>query len=179
MTLRWMYDASNPHFKRPPLYAVGGYVGGDTPYVWTVPDWNDSGASKRNPIFTASNRADTTHAAVVDGMAFRGRLLALGVPYGVTVSVDIETAIYDNYLDELNEEMSAWKLMTYGSVSTLVQNMKTSGGWWGAHWTDNVETAVAAIQSGEFVALQWASATMLNKPYDLSVISDAVPLWTP
>lgn len=179
MTLRWMYDASDPHFKRPPLYAVGGYVGGDTPYVWTRQDWNDSGSSLRNPIFTASNRADTVSAAESDGQAFRDALARLGVPHGVTVSVDIETAIYDNYLDELNEQMAGYRLMTYGSVSTLVQNMKTSGGWWGAQWTDNIETGIAAIESGQFKALQWASATMLNKPYDLSVISSLIPLWKP
>lgn len=177
--VRWMYDASNPDFIRPHLYAVAGYVGGDTPHVWTRQEWAASGASKRLPIFTASNRADSVIAAVEDGSAFRYALISLGVPQHVTVAVDIETRVYDNYLDELNEQMADWRLMTYGSVSTLVQNMTTTGGWWGAQWTDDVLAGVKAVESGKFNALQWADDIMLGKPYDLSVIRDDIPLWAP
>jgi hypothetical protein len=156
---------------------VAGYIGGDTPHVWTKAEWDAQVSLFRLPIFTASNRNDDNASAINDGAAIRHTLATMAVPAGVTVAVDIETRIYQNYLDELNEQLPMYKLMTYGSVSTLVQNIKTSGGWWGAHWTDDIETGVQAIESREFNAMQWADSTMLQRPYDLSTISSAVPLW--
>lgn len=177
MTLRWMYDASRPPVIPPRLYCVAGYIGGNTPHVWTLEEWRSQPSPYRMPIFTASDREDSNTAAMIDAATISSQLVALGVPPGKTVTVDIETRVYVNYLDELNERITNWLLMAYGSLSTLVQNIKPRGGWWGAHWTDNINTAIQAVESHEFLALQWADDVMLNKPYDLSVISSAVPLW--
>lgn len=177
--IRWMYDASDPNFIRPQLYAVAGYIGGDTPHVWTQAEWRMSGNALRLPIFTASNREDNNAAAITDGATIRQLLAELGVPHGKTVAVDIETRVYSDYLDELNEQLLDYKLMPYGSISALVQNPPCSGGRWGADWTDDILTGVRAVESGLYNALQWADDIMLHKPYDLSVIRSDVPLWTP
>lgn len=177
MELRWLYDESVPSYPAPELYAANVYVGGDTPHVWTA----EERASRRSPFmlpnFAASNREDTAAAAHMDAGTIHAILTFLGVPHGVTYALDIETRVYGEYLRTLNGELDEWLLMKYGSVSTILQNPRTSGGTWGAHWTDNIETAIQGIESGEFHALQWANATQLGRPYDLSVISSDVPLW--
>lgn len=177
VTLRWMYDASVPPANPPRLYCVAGYIGGNTPHVWTLEEWRNMPSPYGMPIFTASDREDSNAAAIIDAATISAQLVALGVAPDKTVVVDIETRVYDNYLDELNERLTNWRLMAYGSVSTLVGNIKPRGGWWGAHWTDNIETGIDAVESGEFLAMQWADDVMLGKPYDLSVISSTVPLW--
>lgn len=177
MELRWMADASTPPFPAPKLYAIAGYIGGNTPYTWTLDDWADQIAYSRLPIFTASDREDDAAAAMLDAGTIRNLLNRLRVPAGKTFALDIEDREYTVYLRNLNSELSEWKLMKYGQVSTIMHNPPTSGGTWGAHWTDNIETAIQGIESGEFHALQWANATQLKRPYDLSVISSDVPLW--
>lgn len=177
MTLRWMYDASVPPVPAPLLYAAGGYIGGDTPHVWTEAEWDAQPAAFRLPIFTASNREDIACAAGEDAWEIRNLLAALGVGESFTVAVDIETRVYSVYLQALNTYLWPRPLMVYGSLSTLLRNPLTSGGRWAADWTGNIDIAVDDIGLDHIDAFQWASAGQLGKPYDLSAISSAVPLW--
>jgi hypothetical protein len=177
MTLRWMYDASEPPTEPPHWHVAAGYIGGDTPHVWTEAEWNAQWSPFRLPIFSASNREDTPAAAGTDAWAFWAALESLKVPHGVTVAVDIETAVYKTYLSALDEFLNPWRLMAYGSLSTLLQNPKPSGNFWAGDWTDNILTGTEVVGESGIVCVQWANATMLNKPYDASVIEGDVTLW--
>jgi hypothetical protein len=177
MALRWMYDASVPPPGPPGLYACGGYIGGDTPHVWTPAEWASQPASFRLPIFTASNREDNACAAGEDAWEIRAALAALGVAEHCTVAVDIETRVYSTYLRALNIYLAPRPLMTYGSLSTLLRNPVTSGGRWAADWTGDVDTAQDEIGLSEIHAFQWANSQQSGRPWDLSLIDQAVPLW--
>lgn len=178
MTLRWMYDASTPPASPPHWHVAAGYIGGDTPHVWTKAEWLAQPAPELLPIFTASNRADSAAAAVTDNGAIHAALEALGVPYGATVVVDIETRVYTAYLEELNELLlHQWPLMVYGSLSTVVHNPLTSGGRWAADWTDLVSTGIELVGTDGIKAAQIADDRMLGRPWDWSLIDSSVPLW--
>lgn len=177
MTLRWMADASVPPASRPRLYAIAGYIGGDTPEVWTHYDWAGQPAPFRLPIFTAANREDIACAAGEDAWEIMAALSALGVPTRFTVAVDIETRIYGTYLQALSAYLAPRPLLTYGSLSTLLHCPPTSGGRWAAKWGQGITPAVESIGQHDIRAFQWADAEMLGRDYDLSVIDDSVPLW--
>jgi hypothetical protein len=177
MTLRWMYDASTPPANPPRWHVAAGYIGGNTPHVWTADEWADQPAPYRLPIFTASNRADDDAMARIDADLIRHELSALRVPPGCVVCVDIETRVYTRYLTELNALVRPWHLLVYGSLSTVRQNPQTSAGRWAADWTDNIFEGVDLAGHDRIVAVQWASADQRHLPYDSSVIVDSLPLW--
>ena len=52
-----------------------------------------------------------------------------------------------------------------------MQNPQPSGGYWAAHWTNQQHLCNGAI------ATQYGGDVTLGKPYDLSVVSDSLPLW--
>lgn len=172
-----MADAAEPPASRPQLYAIAGYIGGDTPHVWTPNEWAMQPAQFRLPIFTAADRQDIACAAGEDAWEIRAALAALGVPVRFTVAVDIETRVYDTYLRALDAYLAPRPLMTYGSISTLLRCPQTSGGRWAADWTDVILTAEDDIGTHGIEAFQWASSNMLGRDYDLSVISTSVLLW--
>jgi hypothetical protein len=177
MGFRWMYDASEPPDDPPSWYAAAGYIGGDTPHVWTLADWKAQPAKYLLPIWTASNRADTAAAAGDDAWGIITALASYGVTGPITVAVDIETEIYNQYLRALNDFVAPHKLLTYGSLSSLVQNPKTSAGRWAGDWTDEISTD-DLIGTDDIVAVQIANSRMTGHPWDMSIIdSDVLKLW--
>lgn len=177
MTLRWMADASVPPTSRPQLYAIAGYVGGDTPRVWTPQEWDQQPAQFRLPVFTAANREDIACAAGEDAWEIRAALAALGVRVQFTVAVDIETRVYSTYLQALDAFLAPRPLMVYGSMLTLLRCPLTSGGRWAAEWGQGIDPAIQDIGQHGIRAFQWEDAAMAGRDYDLSVIDSDVPLW--
>lgn len=177
MTLRWMADASVPPASRPHLYAIAGYIGGDTPEVWTPNDWAGQPALFRLPIYTAANREDIACAAGEDAWEIRDALTALSVPLRFTVAVDIETRVYSTYLQALDAFLSPRPLMVYGSLSTLLRCPLTSGGRWAAEWGHGIDPALHDIGQHGIRAFQWENAEQAGRDYDLSVIESDVLLW--
>jgi hypothetical protein len=87
-----MFDASTPPASAPPGYrAVAGYIGGDTPHVWTDAEWRRFGKLRKLPIWVRSN--PTQVDAEADAFAALERLFELNIPRGTTVAVDLETAV--------------------------------------------------------------------------------------
>ena len=177
MTLRWMYDASTPPPDPPHWHVAAGYIGGDTPTVWTLDQWKAQPAPYLLPIWTASNREDTAADAGEDAWGIIQALAKLGVPGPVTVAVDIETSVYGTYLKALNDFVVPHALLAYGSLSFLVKNPKTSGGRWAGDWTDNINDAVILAGTDDIVAVQYANSQMTGHPWDHSLIEDTVRLW--
>ena len=177
--MRWMYDASTPPLTPPKWHVAAGYIGGDTPHVWTPAEWARQPAAELLPIWTASNRADTGDAAVDDAADIVRALEDLGVPRGCSVCVDTETTLYTHYLEVLDFELTQarYPLINYGSYSFVIRNPVTAGGRWAASWTDNIMAGVDLAGRDRIVAVQWADDVMLHIGYDASVIEDQVPLW--
>jgi hypothetical protein len=172
-----MYDASTPPASPPKWHVAAGYIGGDTPYVWTIDEWKAQPTPYLLPIWTASNRTDDTCAAGEDAWGIITKLAELSVPGPVTVAVDIETAVYSTYLKALNQFIAPHKLMVYGSLSTLTRNPVTSGGRWAGTWTDNIDSAIILAGTDDIVAVQFANSAMTGHPWDWSLIESPVPLW--
>jgi hypothetical protein len=165
------YDASTPPARPPTWEIAAGYIGGDTPYVWTREDWDRQPARYRLPIFTRSNLGGDPETDVA---AAEAKLAELGAPPGRMVAWDGETAQLGAYLTRVQDIITR-PVLDYGSLSAVLRNPRTRGGRWSADWTD-----VAHIDADPYVVgTQWASATMLGAGCDASVFHDSIAamLW--
>jgi hypothetical protein len=108
------------------------------------------------------------HNVGIDAEQCITALQVLGVPKGVTVALDAETTVAVQWYASFDHLVSTagWKVMLYGSESTVMHNDRPSGGFWTADWNGTPH-----INSG-------ANATQyINGEYDHSLINDSVPLW--
>lgn len=165
-----MYDAVTPQNLNNTQYqVVAFYCGGDTPHVWSHAELESAPQRYRLPIWVRSNPG-TASMATQEAQEFVSQLRFLGCPNGVTVALDYETARNQAYLDAFCTVMwnaGRWKVMLYGSLSTVKANTDPSGGYWIAAW-DNLEDFPDGSVAHQF----------MNHPnYDSSVISDSVVLW--
>jgi hypothetical protein len=169
--MRRMYDAAYAPSSPPAWEVVGGYIGGNAYHVWTDAEWASQRARYRLPIYVRSNPG--SHDPHADAAAAIAWLRAHRVPHGCAVSLDLETAVNRAYVRAFDADIVAAGYVTldYGSISTILQNGRTSGGIWAAHYTGTPH-----LEAGTD-ATQWANDTMLGVPYDASLISDSVPLW--
>ncbi len=172
--MRLMYDAAYPPADPPNWPAVAGYIGGDTPHVWTDAEWAAQPAQYRLPIFVHTG-ADDAAAGTADGKQMVTWLQAHMVPAGSSVVIDTETASYTAYLNAMDATITSagYRLVNYGSLDDILKNPLTSGGRWTADWTgvQHVDD-VAGV-----VATQWADATQLGTGYDASLCEDDMELW--
>jgi surface antigen len=172
VALRGMYDAAYPPSVPPKLAVVAGYIGGNTPHVWTDAEWADqmakSGAKYKLPIFVRSTGGDP----VADATAAVAWALKRGQPKGTLIALDYETRIDATYLNTFDAKVVAngYKTIVYGSRSFVMQNPKPSGGYWTATW-DNV----FHLDSGATIT-QYGGDTQ-GEPYDLNAVADNAPLW--
>ena len=177
--MRRMFDAAYPesvvNFGVPLWEVVAGYIGGNTPNIWTKDEWNQliqlSGAQFALPIFTRSNPG--SHSATEDVQAAINRLNFLEVPKNVCIAWDLETAIAPDYVKSVDQQMQAagWKVMIYGSKSTLFLNGKPSGGFWVAEWTGSPHLYPGSA------ATQWSGSGPFGGAYDPNLVADTTPLW--
>jgi hypothetical protein len=172
--MRWMYDAAYPPENPPHWHVAAGYIGGDTPHVWTAEEWDAQWSPCRLPIFVHTG-PDSSADAESDAQAILASLAKLEVPHGSSVAVDTESGIYQDYLTVLSERLWAerYSLINYGSLASVVQSAKTHGGRWAADWTG----VIGMAPGDDVVATQWISAVQLGTAYDASVIDANVPLW--
>lgn len=150
---------------------LGFYIGGDTPNVPTLAQVKAVSPRYRLPIFT---RSDPQNANVnSDVNAALTQLQKLGAPTGITVGLDLETAVNPTYVSAFSNLMSlhGYDVLAYGSKSTLFRNPETYAGYWVADYTNTPHLYPGTV------ATQYADAAMAHRAYDLSVISAAVKLW--
>lgn len=124
--MRLMFDASVPPMIPPAGYsAVAGYIGGDTPHVWTQAEWRRFKNLAKLPIFVRSNPG----GSMDDAMAALERLYEIGCPPGSFVVWDMEISVQPHYLASVNRimEFFGYKVLVYGSASTVFRNPKLSG----------------------------------------------------
>lgn len=161
------YDAAYPPDNPPPgADGVCGYIGGDATHVWSPADWASQPARYRVPIFVRSDPPGPGAAA--DVAAALAQLAAIGAPEGIVVAWDMETAVDAAYIKQVHTLLDGrYRLLVYGSQSTVQGNQNPDGLYWGADWT-----GVAHLAHGD-VMTQWAS----DAEYDLSDAEDGVPFW--
>jgi hypothetical protein len=172
--MRLMYDAAYPPADPPSWPVVAGYIGGDTPHVWTDAEWDAQPAQYRLPIFVHTGPDDQA-AGSTDAAHILSWLDGHQVPAGSSVVIDTETANYSGYLTAMDKLITdaGYKLVNYGSLDDILKNPVTSGGRWTADWTGAAHIDAAP----HVVATQWADAKQLGTSYDASLCDDDMPLW--
>jgi peptidoglycan hydrolase-like protein with peptidoglycan-binding domain len=134
------YDASTPPWPVPSAFKVtGGYIGGATPHVWTADEWKLKALGKRLPIYVPTFFNSGILTAGSDAVACVNDLKALSVPKGVLVGLDFETLVSGQYVSTFDNILveAGYKVLLYGSTSTVFKNPKSSGGYWAATRPDN------------------------------------------
>jgi Putative peptidoglycan binding domain len=146
---------------------VCGYIGGDTPHVWTADDWRSQTARYRLPIWVRSNPAAVNPA--VDAAGCVAALRAIGAPKGTLVALDSETAIDAPWTRVFVRDVNywGWPVIDYGSQSTVFGNDNPDGYYWGADWT-----SVPHLHSGDQMT-QWADFGSIDK----SLAEASLPFW--
>jgi len=169
-----MWDAAWPPASPPPWEVAAGYIGGNTPHVWTDQEWARQPARWRLPIFTRSHDGDPN----TDAAAAVRWLRAHGVPPGCCVALDYETRIDAGYLHVFDwlVTQAGYQTLLYGSLSTVTRNPKPSGGYWTADWPDPGETAHPHLTPGA-AATQWSGSAPFGGAYDPNLVADTTPLW--
>lgn len=131
-----MFDASTPPNAMPAGYnAVAGYIGGETPHVWTQGEWARFGKVKKLPIWVRS--LNGTPSGYNDAWRALEMLYLLNVPKGSPVVADMEARVDVIYLNAFYKVLTwaGYQTWVYGSTSTLFRN-PVCDGWWVADPTD-------------------------------------------
>ncbi len=167
--MRRMFDAAFPPASPPPWEVAAGYIGGNTPHVWTDQEWARQKARWRLPIFTRSIGGDPN----ADGAAAVRWLRAHGVPPGCCVALDYETRIDAGYLRVFDwiVGQAGYLTMVYGTRRTVLQNPKPSGGYWVAEWNGTPHLYPGSA------ATQWSGSGPFGGAYDPNLVADSTPLW--
>lgn len=120
-----MFDASTPPQTAPPgCHAVMGYLGGNTPHIWTPAEWRRFEHLPQVPVyvpdFTAT--ASTQAAYAVNLMLMLG--WARDQPASRILVFDFETAVNPEFYDSLAQTTLAngFTPVCYGSMSTVLRN---------------------------------------------------------
>jgi len=172
-----MFDAAFPPTNPPDpqkVPAAAGYIGGNTPHVWTDAEWDRMPQPYRLPIWTTSH--PDQHNGTVDGVNAAGWMMRHKIPDGCWIALDLETAINTKYVKAFDAEIvkEGYLLSIYGSKDTIYQNPIPSGGYWIADWTGFSHMLSRAVIT------QWASDTMLKVGWDMNLVDDkVVKLWQP
>jgi hypothetical protein len=160
-----MWDASTPPQTLPTGYdAAAGYVGGDTPHVWTLAEWRNLGSLPKLPIWVRSNPpTGATQAAAqgkADAFAALEQLYKIGCPRGYTVALDLETAVSGALVNAFGSVMrwAGFYVWVYGSKSTVFGNPGLDG-YWVADYTGQPHFATGP----DVRATQWTDGPAIDK----------------
>lgn len=153
---------------------VLGYVGGETPHVWTAGEVRAAEAAVGAwwPIWTAPNpnaRLDATQGRH-DGLQMVAALRTLGIPAGVPVFYDIEQSTYAASRSGAKAAWQAWQQVMHdaGHPHAYPYLPWSAGYGWAANWTNTRTDSLPTNLIG------WQYEGNVNgRGYDLSIF-DAV-----
>ena len=167
MTVLTFYDAAYPLSNPPATDGVAFYIGGNATHVWTDAEIAGQHARYRLPVFVRDNPSAATPSA--DVTAAVARLKAIGAPHGCLVAWDVETSADSSYIAAVYADLkdAGYKLIVYGSESSVFGNANPDGLYWGAQWTGKEHLA------GHDAMTQWVSFSA----YDESVALSSLPFW--
>ena len=151
-----MWDASTPPAVPPAGFdAAAGYIGGDTPHVWTLAEWQRLDRLPKLPIWVQSG-PEADHAIAEAGAAMR-QLYRIGAHPGCTVALDLETSdtpASHGYINAFHSVMTffGYYVWVYGSRSTVLGNPPCDG-YWVADYTGSPHfPAGNAVRACQYVA---------------------------
>ena len=165
-----MVDSAWPLSNPPRADITLIYIGGDTPHAWRVTEVQ--AAAQRTPLlwpcWVRSNPGSVN--ATSDANAAVASLRAYGVPSGVSVILDLETAVNTAYVNTFNTVLgnAGYGVTKYGSSGFIWDNPKTSAGTFVA-----APGISAPVTIGDAVATQY----MFAGSFDLTWVKDGVALW--
>ena len=151
------YDAAWPPAHPPVADGVCIYIGGDTPHVWSLADIASQKARYRLPIFVRSNPPGPGAAA--DAASAVAALHSIGAPRGTLGRLGHGDCSDAAYIRAVYGDLNAagYKLIVYGTQSTVMGNDNPDGLYWGADWTDVPHFA------WHNVITQWVSVQRLRR----------------
>jgi hypothetical protein len=170
VTLYQMFDAAFPPANPfPGCHAVAGYIGGNTPHVWTLEEWQRFGRLRQLPIWVAS----PSEGPGTQAMNAAAAAISLGwrphLEHRRAIVLDMETstdaAFVTAFADELHHDgFSCWP---YGSASTIYSD-PSADGYWVADW----DLVATLEQFPKIMAHQFQAEIPLGQTtVDLSVLS--------
>lgn len=167
MTDLTFYDAAFPPAEPPATDGVCVYIGGDAVHVWTLEEIGMQPARYRLPVFVRSNPPGP--GAAQDVASGLSRLRAIGAPRRTLVAWDMETAADALYIRGVSTGLAngGYKLIVYGSESTVRGNQVPDGLIWGADWT-----SVPHLHSGDAMT-QYVSFS----GFDEELARPGLPFW--
>jgi hypothetical protein len=125
-----MFDAAYPPPEPyPGCQAVAGYIGGNTPHVWTVDEWLRFGHLVQFPIWTGYLEADPVGHAQQCAAAMHAHGWNPGSPDRRAVILDEETQVNAAWLDEFAGVIwdAGYQTFIYGSLATVLGNPPKEG----------------------------------------------------
>jgi hypothetical protein len=139
MTLARMFDAAFPPAEPfPGCEAVAGYVGGNTPHVWTLEEWQRFANLRQLPIWVRDTRTGALSAAS-QGMKAAEAAIGLGwKPHAHNrraIVLDLETAIVPEWVKAFADvlHLNGFSCWPYGSAD-FIFNDPTEDGYWVASY---------------------------------------------
>lgn len=176
MSLSWylMFDASSPPATAPKGYnAVAGYIGGDTPHVWSKSEWGRFKGFKKLPVFVRSDPgAQSSTGTETDAFSVLASAYDLGIPRGTAIALDFEAATDQAYYDLFSNILYFFGYHTwlYGSASTVFK--VRANNYWVADWTGKAfmynHKGVAATQYENGTSYDSSTVTKLDYWFKLS-----------
>jgi hypothetical protein len=179
MIAGYMIDISNPesfnytgtavipqrHHDLPRANAF--YIGGNTPHVWTHEQVYSGSNEYRLPIWVYRNNTGEQDAKEAIAIC-----VALGMPRGRLICLDMETNVDPDYSRAFHDEIvaSGYMYVLYESES-VSGNFIGANARWGAEWTGLIH-----INTDDW-ATQYADSKLLGHPFDISAVSDFSHLW--
>lgn len=171
MTLHMMFDASSPPAAAyPGCEACAGYIGGNTPHVWTLDEWKRFQHLVQFPIWVGYQESD----ASVHGQAAAKAMHDLGwrpnAPRRRACILDFETEINSEWVNGFATEIwnAGYETLVYESESTIQSVPVKEGRWVAAYDGRAVIPAVPGAVAHQYKAnVPWESTQV-----DLSVIDD-------
>ena len=178
MTLQRMFDASTPPAEPyPGCAAVAGYIGGNTPHVWTLAEWQRFGELRQLPIWVYGQGSTS---AVGEGFTAADRAVKLGwkpdLPAGTlkhrrVIVLDMETDIDAPFVRGFAAEVhrQGFGCWVYGSKATVYSDPHVDG-YWVALWDGkaSLEALPDAVAHQFAAEVPWGGGAV-----DLSVVSGA------
>lgn len=136
-----------------------GYIGGDTPHVWTPGEWASRPERYRLTIWVRDFAAN----GAADGAAAKAKAQSLGQPPGTCISWDAEQLVNPGYHAAFSAAAAPYVVPTYGAESTVFGNPPP---YWIAAWNHS-----PTLERGHSHQYESTNA------YDLSVFAPNLPLW--
>jgi hypothetical protein len=159
-----MWDASTPPVKWPTGFsACAGYIGGDTPHIWSKKEWEQFGRRKKLPIWVQNH--PNVNMAEQEAFAALKRLYEIGCPKGSPVVWDAEGAVDAAYSMTFADVIywAGYRFWTYGQASSVYKN-PLHGGYWAASWHDDKQPYM--LTTLKTTATQYTN----GKAYDSSTL---------